>query len=47
MPEMNRAADEHKDSPWKVFFVQNCGFLFGVGVILGVSYFGGDIALES
>ena len=45
MPEMNHAAEEHKDQPIKVFLIQNAGFLTGFGVILLVTKFGGMITL--
>lgn len=46
MPEMNHAAEEHKDQPIKVFLIQNFGLLTGVGVILLVVHFGAMIHLE-
>lgn len=45
MPEMNHAAEEHKGKPFKVFFIQNAGFLCGFGVILLVSHYGAMITL--
>jgi len=45
MPEMNHTAEEQKDKPFKVFFIQNMGLLSGFGVIFLVSHYGGDIQL--
>lgn len=38
MPEMSKAAEENKDKPLKVFFIQNAGLVCGFGVIVLVSY---------
>lgn len=47
MPEMNHAAEEHKDEPVKVFITQNLGVLTGFAVILLVSLYGGEINLAA
>ncbi|XP_067934156.1 metal cation symporter ZIP8-like [Watersipora subatra] len=46
MPEMNRAAEEHKDKAITVFIIQNAGFLCGFGIILLVSYYGSKISIK-